>query len=614
MIPPTDSTLILRIKSLSDVKRYGYFSANKLRARVRLPAYRRGTATPLRDANNPLTFTIAARYTTYLAFLFSLERRSAMARYNTAPVSTGAASALRAVFDSEVMTHTGGKAYTSDSKTELFRLGVSYFVGEKTYHETSDSRGGRFTALVSGLAVTDPDWTFKFLQWLRAEGNIRTASVLGAVTFVHARTSARKTGKTVVEATVTGRGVDRAICDVVCQRLDEVPELFAAWKASFPGESVPIALKRGAADATARLLNEYSFMKYDTASHAWRIGDVLNVTHAAPSADKGSLYRLAIDSRFGNPVTIDADNLPMIFANQKLRKDAATDPSVLLDPARIKAAGMTWEDVLSLAGPSVNKAKLWEAMIPSMGYMALLRNLRNFEEAGISKASMRFVADKLADPNQVARSRQFPFRFWTAHKNTRNLTWGPALSDALDYSVNNIPELDGETLILVDTSGSMQGAMSNNSTMTRVEGAALFASALAQKNAGKVHVHLFATNFAPFTIHKGESVLATTARMNSKAGSVGHGTQTVEALRGTYRDEKRVFIFTDGQSFGSYYGTVESQVPAKTWLYAFDLAGYQKTDIPSGDKRRHQLAGLTDATFRAVPLLERGAEGRWPWE
>lgn len=537
-----------------------------------------------------------------------------MARYNTAPVPTGAHSALQAVFDKEVTTHTGGKAYTSDSKTELFRLGVSYFVGEKTYHETSDFRGGRFTTLVSSLAVSDPDWTFSFLQWLRAEGNIRTASVLGAVTFVHARTQSRKRGHVVRELTVTGRGVDRVVADVVCQRLDEVPELLAAWKANFPGEPVPIALKRGAADATARLLNEYSFMKYDTASHAWRIGDVLNVTHAAPAADKNALYKLAIDSRFGNPVTINADTLPMIFANQKLRKDAISDPSVLMDPARIKAAGMTWEDVLSLAGSKVEKAKLWEAMIPSMGYMALLRNLRNFEEAGISKASMRFVADKLADPNQVARSRQFPFRFWTAHKNTRNVTWGPALSDALDYSTANIPELDGETLILVDTSGSMQGAMSNNSVMTRVEGAALFASALAQKNAGKVHVHLFATSHMPFTIHKGESVLRTTQRMNDSVGHVGHGTQTVEALRGTYRNEKRVFIFTDGQSFGSFHGSVEQQVPAKTWLYSFDLAGYHKTDIPSGDKRRHQLAGLTDATFRSVPLLERGAEGRWPWE
>ena len=45
---------------------------------------------------------------------------------------------------------------------------------------------------------------------------------------------------------------------------------------------------------------------------------------------------------------------------------------------------MTWEARFAgrLQGPT--SARLWEAVIPSMGYMALLRNLRNFDEAGVA--------------------------------------------------------------------------------------------------------------------------------------------------------------------------------------------------------------------------------------
>ena len=66
-------------------------------------------------------------------------------------------------------------------------------------------------------------------------------------------------------------------------------------------------------------------------------------------------------------------------------------------------------------------------MIPSMGYMALLRNLRNFDQAGISRDTQMAVASTLADPEAVARSRQFPYRFWSAYKNVPSLTWASAL-------------------------------------------------------------------------------------------------------------------------------------------------------------------------------------------
>jgi hypothetical protein len=56
-------------------------------------------------------------------------------------------------------------------------------------------------------------------------------------------------------------------------------------------------------------------------------------------------------------------------------------------------------------------AKAWEAIIPSIPIFALAKNLQNFDEAGISDRVAEQVCAKLSDPEVVARSRMFPFRF-----------------------------------------------------------------------------------------------------------------------------------------------------------------------------------------------------------
>ena len=154
-------------------------------------------------------------------------------------------------------------------------------------------------------------------------------------------------------------------------------------------------------------------------------------------------------------------------------------------------AGATWE-WLSGWLPGGMDAEAWEAVVPSMGYMALLRNLRNFDEAGISPDAIRYVNGVLANPERVARSRQFPYRFWSAYRNAPSLTWATALEAALELSVRNIPALPGSTLVLTDTSASMTSPVSGRSKVRHFEIAALFAAAVA-KRAQDVELVSFAT-------------------------------------------------------------------------------------------------------------------------
>src|SRR5690606_38818577 len=77
---------------------------------------------------------------------------------------------------------------------------------------------------------------------------------------------------------------------------------------------------------------------------------------------------------------------------------------VLADPGRLTAAGMTWEAVAGwLQGPM--DAEAWAAVIPSMGYMALLRNLRNFDEARIPDDAFRLLRRSPAVGGRGGRAR-----------------------------------------------------------------------------------------------------------------------------------------------------------------------------------------------------------------
>src|SRR3954451_21080564 len=116
----------------------------------------------------------------------------------------------------------------------------------------------------------------------------------------------------------------------------------------------------------------------------------------------------------------------------------------------------------------------WQSVIGSMGYMALLRNLRNFDEAGVPDDVAASVPARLADPEEVARSRQLPLRFLSAYRAVPSLRWAWARDQALGLSLAGVPSPPGRTLVLVDRSGSMFGPLSRRSQLNRADAAALF--------------------------------------------------------------------------------------------------------------------------------------------
>lgn len=493
------------------------------------------------------------------------------------------------------ITHEGGIGAARDAKSELFLLAVANMVGENAFYEASGDRDTRYAELVREVARQDPNWIAGFLGWLRTGANMRSASLVGAAEAARALLAVKLPG-------------GRQLVASVLQRADEPGEMLAYWTSRY-GRAIPKPIKRGIADAIGRLYTEYGLLKYDTDSKGFRFADVIDLVHPTMVAPwQGDLFAHALDRRHNRSYE-PLPSLEMVTANAAVRRLAAEDARVLLDGEALKRAGMTWEDALSLAGSKVDKAALWSALIPTMGYMALLRNLRNFDQAGVGDEVAATVAGRLADPDQVAKSRQFPFRFYAAHNAVGSLRWGHALEKALKASLSNVPELGGRTLVLVDQSPSMwpgYGMQQVHRDIINADLAKLFGSAIALRAADATLVGYGGDSHeVPF--RQGDAVLTVMSRFHQI-----NATDTFGAIARHYAGHDRVVIVTDEQNQAGRYRTIDDVLPRHVPAYVWNIGGYEIGSTASGPNR-HTFGGLTDAAFRMVPLLEAGKNGTWPW-
>jgi hypothetical protein len=555
-----------------------------------------------------------------------------MSKFNSPAVKPAVFSLVLTERSPSGRAHEGGPGYARDTKSELFLLAVTNMVAENTFYEAAGTRDDRFGQLVRQVAVEDPDWMVRFVPWLRSEANMRSAAVVAACEAVKARLEA---GSGVSDNLGTHMAIgyqtkdgttgswNRQMISAACQRADEPGEILAYWTSRY-GRAIPKPVKRGVADAVARLYSGKSLLKYDSDAKGFRFGDVIDLVHPAPHPDKpwqGELFRYALDRRH-NRAGLPPESNRTLNANLVMRTLPVEDRRAVLlqpdGPERLAEAGFTWEMLAGwLQGPM--DAAAWEAIIPSMGVMALARNLRNFDQAGVSDAVATTVAARFADAEQVVKSRMFPFRWLSAYRAAPSLRWAWPLEQALGHSLANVPQLPGRTLVLVDRSPSMwQQRMSGRSEMLWADAAAVFGAAAALR-AEKADLVEFGIENRPVPFQRGESVLKVLDRFTQQ-----NGTNIPNAVRDHFRGHDRVVIVTDEQSQPGYLPwnsydwrtgqvAIDDLIPREVPLYLWNFGGYKLGAAPSGSGNRHTFGGLTDAAFRMIPLLEAGASQSWPF-
>ena len=565
-----------------------------------------------------------------------------MARHNTAthtPLRTAPTTGAAAP---DTTNAEGAPAHSRDPLTELYLLAVSY-MGTGAFYETELGRAERYRTLVAQCAVADPDWMARFLPWLRTTAGMRAASVEGGVEAAYAMTRAGVPG---------GRGVLAS----ALHRADEPAEALAYARARY-GRTLPRAVSNGLADACTRLYNEFSAGKWDSAEGHYRFGDLIRTLHPRPKDDaQAALFRYLSRTRTDSGMAIPYE-LKMVRAARAARMELLGRGKAALEGydteqlrRALKAAGLTWEDLLSLAGETDIEARfMWELCLPYVGYQALVKNLRNLDHLGVSDELAAQAAARIADPEAAARGNMLPLAFWKAHKAVGTLRWGHALEQGLNHTLSNIAPLAGRTLVLADRSGSMfwdsleelrKRLRDPARTMPRTQppaahtsladAAALFASAVA-KRAQSADLWWFDNEAHRVGFHRSDSVLTMMGRFGGERG----GTDIGGALAAAYQGHDRVIILTDeqdqygarqvrsadwahqltlGQARYDVLGRVvhEPVVPARVPVYVWNLAGYPAGYLPHNGNR-FVFGGLSDASFGMVSQLEHSGKAVWPF-
>jgi len=342
----------------------------------------------------------------------------------------------------------------------------------------------------------------------------------------------------------------------IIQRPDEMGEIISLYWKYNTTKMIPNQLKVGIKKAIKKF-NAYQLAKHDYNSAAVSVKDVLRLVHPTPSDKQQSdLWKSVIDGTIQTPDT--------------------------------------WETALS---SGADKKETFERLIreKKLGYMALLRNLRNMEQAG---CDINLMTEALANKESILRSKLMPFRFLSAYNNVSNLQIKSTLDSAFVMSMANVPKLIGTTILLVDVSGSMAIKVSAKSDISLMEAAAAVAAILRETEQCVTYTFSNELVKVKSTLHGMKYIEAV---MHSQPNG---GTYLSKAVSGIEGDPcERVIIITDEQSHDG--------PPTRCWAkygYVVNVAGYTPS-VVNGSRGWQSIAGgWSDKIVSYIAAYERFVE------
>lgn len=271
--------------------------------------------------------------------------------------------------------------------------------------------------------------------------------------------------------------------------------------------------------------------------------------------------------------------------------------------------------------------KNWEEVARNMRWDTLRRNLNTIGRHGVLKNAeiVKELADKLSDKETILKVKAFPYELLTTYLHAEDLPkrLKDALHDAVEHSVNNIPDFNTKTALCIDVSGSMSDPVTGHrgtatSKMTCVQLAGLMASAIIRKNSEDTKVLPFCTRVhSNINIDSRDSVLTNAQKLAINGGGTDCAVAMAELNRSGYKGDLVIYI-SDNQSNAQYqmsgwnastnlnseWKKFKARNP-KAKLVLIDIAPYTNTQV-SDDKSVLNVAGFNDAYFGVIDRFVKG--------
>ncbi len=349
----------------------------------------------------------------------------------------------------------------------------------------------------------------------------------------------------------------------IANRPDMTMDLLQMLKFRNGSYKMSKSIKKGLAKAFDQY-DEYQIAKYKKSNLELSLVDVVNLVHPKP-----------------------------IEKNELALKGLVNDT---LQPAN------TWEVSLS---QGADKKETFERMIDenSLGALAILRNLRNMVEAGLSRNDIQKAI------SQVNSSWLTPLNFLAAQRNAPDYT--KDIEEAMKNCFAQEP-IKGTTILAIDVSGSMGQTTSSNSKFSRMDLAFAMAA---------VGTYIFEDLILVFTAgsdanRKGEHMvwsnsagLALFQNFDSIYHKLGGGGiftyQLCEWLKekGYAKNADRLVVISDSQDIDAHYGSDKrpDTSPYKA-SYIIDISTH--THGIKTNNWTAEINGWSDKVFHYIKAVE----------
>ena len=295
------------------------------------------------------------------------------------------------------------------------------------------------------------------------------------------------------------------------------------------------------------------------------------------------------------------------------------------------AVPYTWETELSALGQkhfNTNKEKKtafkekWQELIESekIGYMAMLRNLRNILEANVEEVYLQKALGYLSNPKAVANSKQLPFRFLAAYRELSQVKHGNVslvlntLEEAIKHSTSSLSGFGNEVKVVIacDVSGSMQQNISPKSKV-RFYDIGLLLGMILQAKCKNVVTGIFGDTWKVVQLPS-QGILANVDAFYRREGEVGYATNghlVIQDLISRKYQADKVMIFTDmqlwdtqGENTLSNCWRLYKKIAPNAKLYLFDLTGYGQMPVNTPQEDVFLIAGWSEKIFDVLEALE----------
>jgi 60 kDa SS-A/Ro ribonucleoprotein len=344
------------------------------------------------------------------------------------------------------------------------------------------------------------------------------------------------------------------------------------------------------------------------------MSDVIKLSHPKPKdSEQDALFSYIVgkmnDEKFGS--------LPSVVREyEEFKKDTSG-----------KVPNIPFQFLSSLDLPK----SVWKDIALNGGWHMVRMNLNTFKRHGVLEdyGVVCQIACKLSDPEQIKKSRVFPYQLFTAFQYAKDMPVeiSNALQDALDISLENIPYLGENVVVCPDVSGSMTwgsitGFRGSASSVVRPIDVAALVSASVLRKHQSARVIPFECNVCKVNLNNRDSVMTNAEKLSR----IGGGGTNVSAPLALLNKEKAivdtVIIVSDCESWvDSSYGRYAQTNVQTEWnkivrrnpnakLFCIDTEPNRNTQAKDREDILN-IGGFSDQVFDVIAAFTQGSKNHW---